>query len=506
MLELLLVDDEELLCRSLQIKLQHALSGIKHHTVYFQDGLEAISYATNNRIDLAFIDMKMPHMSGLEIIERLQTISPETIQIVLSAYDDFGYVREAFVRGAVEYLLKPVSISQLKDVIERCCRRVVQTQDKLDIAELIANHANYSQLEFTNHLTADPQHNVIFPGNYYFVIDVYVQHDERIQRIRTWIVNKIKNLINSDEVIWICVKGKNNHIYLVFNISNSKESSDFMMKVRMYMMVLVKQNLIIAASKLNSGFGSLYSCLQQAECAHVSRLINPGKSLYIYDEKLLHINLSDRKTYNDLEDIFEHKQPRIIDFLKDRIDNFFSEEHIKGGCVDELLITYNSITFIINALSERILLSSESSNRYILEFSSLSEIREFHIEQLSKIAMQMESQFTINITSEAITFIDHNFASNLKLSDLADKFNMNYTYISETIKKETGLTFTAYITQLRMEKAKYYLMENSMSIQQIAQLVGYENTRYFSRVFRKHCGLLPSEYRNYTVHDQKHKN
>lgn len=506
MFEILLLDDEELLCRSLQIKLQHALSNIEHHVVQFQDGYKAIKYTENHRIDLAFIDMKMPHISGLEVIEHIQTISPETIQIVLSAYDDFGYVREAFVRGAIEYLLKPVSISRLKDVIEKCCRQVVQTQDRLDIAELIANHSNYSQLDFTNQLVEDPQYTVIFPGNYYFVIDVYVQHGERIQKIRTWVVDIMKKHFKHGDTVWICVMGKNNHIYLVFNIANAKEASKFIVNSRMYMMMLVKQNLIIAASKLNSEFGSLYTCLRQTESAHITRLINPGKSLYVYDEEFLHINSLDQIYLSDFINIFEYKKLKIIDYLKERINLSFHEKFVKGRSVDELLQGYDSIAFLINTLCEQILRSSGFNRKYILEYNNLSEIREYYLTQLSKLEESLESQYSINIASEAISYIENNFASNLKLSDLADKFHMNYTYISEIIKKETGLTFTSYITRLRMEKARHCLEDNLMSIQQIAQISGYENTHYFSRVFKKHYGVLPSEYRNHAIHDHIHNN
>ncbi len=92
-------------------------------------------------------------------------------------------------------------------------------------------------------------------------------------------------------------------------------------------------------------------------------------------------------------------------------------------------------------------------------------------------------------------YITNNYNRDISLQELSDLFYMNPVYISQLFKKRTGMTFQNYVTILRLEKARKYLEETDLLVYEISELVGYNDTVYFSRVFEKNVGVRPSEYR-----------
>jgi YesN/AraC family two-component response regulator len=99
------------------------------------------------------------------------------------------------------------------------------------------------------------------------------------------------------------------------------------------------------------------------------------------------------------------------------------------------------------------------------------------------------------ILQNAIRFIEKNFTKELKLKEIADLIHLNPQYFSRFFKKETGLTFTEYITKLRIGKAKRLLTDTDMPIYRVASEVGFSDAAYFSKVFLKYEHQSPFSYK-----------
>lgn len=95
---------------------------------------------------------------------------------------------------------------------------------------------------------------------------------------------------------------------------------------------------------------------------------------------------------------------------------------------------------------------------------------------------------------KAIVLIDSDLSADLHLSGLAQQINVNSSYLSALFKKETGSTITEFITQRRMRHACSLLENSRLQIQTVAQLCGYEDIHYFSKLFKRHTGVSPKEY------------
>ncbi len=99
------------------------------------------------------------------------------------------------------------------------------------------------------------------------------------------------------------------------------------------------------------------------------------------------------------------------------------------------------------------------------------------------------------LMADAIRYIDANYSENLTLGDVCKHFAISKTYFCHLFKLITGKTFTEYLTERRVQAAMSLLEDHSQSITEISDKLGFSNTSYFSKIFKKYTGRLPKEYR-----------
>lgn len=95
----------------------------------------------------------------------------------------------------------------------------------------------------------------------------------------------------------------------------------------------------------------------------------------------------------------------------------------------------------------------------------------------------------------AIRYIQNHYAEDIAVNEMAEKFSMSPNYFSSMFKKETNKSAVNYITEYRIQKARDYLVHSEESVVDIAKKVGYEDSQYFFRVFKKAVGVTPLQYR-----------
>jgi two-component system response regulator YesN len=114
---ILLADDERLIRLGLETMINE-LYPYEHTFYHAKNGNEVINQVKLHSPDIVFLDIKMPSMNGLEALEQCKSLVPSTIWIILSGYAEFAFAQKALSLGASHYLLKPISISELKQVME----------------------------------------------------------------------------------------------------------------------------------------------------------------------------------------------------------------------------------------------------------------------------------------------------------------------------------------------------------------------------------------------------
>lgn len=134
--------------------------------------------------------------------------------------------------------------------------------------------------------------------------------------------------------------------------------------------------------------------------------------------------------------------------------------------------------------------------RYLTKPTDIKELINT-LEGIKREVEKEESKEVDNlIISKVILYIEENYSNKITLQSIADKVFISPSYLSRLFKKHMGINLNEYILEYRMEKAKNYLKQARYNINEVANLVGYKDTKYFSSSFKKIIGLTPIEYRN----------
>ena len=125
----------------------------------------------------------------------------------------------------------------------------------------------------------------------------------------------------------------------------------------------------------------------------------------------------------------------------------------------------------------------------------LYEIFHFLTEQIEIIMSSIGNYTRESVLDNILRYIDHNYASNITLENIAPLFGYNSSYLGKIFSNHMGQNFNSYVDHIRIEKSKELLLSGNMKVYNIAESVGYKNVDYFHIKFKKYVGQSPLEFR-----------
>lgn len=132
------------------------------------------------------------------------------------------------------------------------------------------------------------------------------------------------------------------------------------------------------------------------------------------------------------------------------------------------------------------------------EMDNVYEYEEWIYSVIEKIAEKFSVQTSVSdntIIEKVKEYIQENLSSDISLSTVSESVYISSQYLCKIFRDETGMNFTDYVTQVRMEKAKEYLLETNMNIESVAENVGYKTPHYFTKKFKERFGMTPKSFR-----------
>ena len=154
----------------------------------------------------------------------------------------------------------------------------------------------------------------------------------------------------------------------------------------------------------------------------------------------------------------------------------------------------------INEQCAEILKKTLSEDRMINEFEEVCILQSafYQIMALHMRDMEDISKSTSDIAHKVMSFINENYHQEIKINELAKKFNYTRNYLYNLFKKEYGISPQEYLLDLRIEKAKTLFRDKTkrLSVNEVSSAVGFNDCLYFSRLFHKRTGVSPTEFRN----------
>lgn len=481
------------------------------------DGVEGLLLIAEHSPDFVIMDMQMPTMNGMELLPLLAEKFPNLQKIVISGFRDFDYIKQAISSDAIDYLLKPFSKDSLQDCVRTAIKRI---EDAQHVHEQILDSSEQKEAAYYEY---DKQ----------FLINLilgYHTSDFTISSQKLKFINDTHQLVlmtlyfgtetsELDIQEWL-EDGGFGDLALYLSNTTIPEMS--------FLVLFMPNNHVISASSLTRQITD--NLLDFAASQHITLLIGIS---------CLHSSLTELHQAFDETSIALNRQPVQGALYKsftwseectprqviwDREDEFLFR--VEAGMLEEISTLSDALFDWLESLPNFTLADAKyycytlsNKCRLILNYYLKQNDTEFsgsmqnvvsHIFQINELKTYYR-QFFLNIgellkddnvyalddTVEKIKiYIQHNYQKNLTLDFIASLFYLNRSYLSTLFRQKTGMKFIDYLNEIRIEKAKDLLLHSDRKMYQISKSCGYDNSKYFFRIFKKKMRVTPEQYRN----------
>lgn len=495
------------------------------------NGITALEKILMHLPDIVIMDIRMPKMSGLELLQNITAHKLNTKCIILSGYDDFSYAKKAIELKATNYLLKPC---RPNDILEA----VLNVKNIIEKENIKENLLKKYQLEFNENLpnikesflkrllknTSHPSYDLskkiealnvnltnsnllvsILRIDYSTVLyDLYSETDIEV------IKHSIKDLTRKtfSDFNFFEILEDEDDIILILSLEESNISNDCPLKTLNKLKNSIKINL---GFSITIALGNIVDSIFDINKSYNEAYLAIGSKFFLGDDRIIQlddINSTDAKpkSYPLGEELAIINCLRIVNksSLKSNIEDFYnhlskdgvpSKKHMQGATLSLLGSIYkfcveNDID--INSLSNK----NSSPFDKILKCETISEIKDQVYLILNSIFYKINELDKKNsLVKVAINYIIKNYDKDISLDSISKEIYITSGYLSQLFKQETGVNFLEFVHKYRIEKSKELFKNKTFKNYEIAAMVGYGSEKYFSKTFKKYTGLTPTQYR-----------
>ncbi|MEY8354867.1 helix-turn-helix domain-containing protein [Lachnospiraceae bacterium 54-53] len=479
-------------------------------------GQQALEYIMNHPVDLVITDMKMPVMDGIGLLGELNRLKTMPAVLVLSGYDDFHLVRDAFRLGACDYLLKAglteeILISMLKRLEREVWKEGVEADGEKTPAVKIPDSVLLADMAVGKR----PLEDSFFPKEYLvmqFEIEDFHRASLRFgEDFEEELVKPMLQLAGQiPRVASRCTLGAvaPSRYVMLYRITDPDQYRENAVSACTQLCSVWKHfmNLSVSAgiSRPGSGAGDFLKCFEEAgEWLRLRCLKGKARICYPWEKGVVSFEgvRQTEKAYKRLikglmvgdELVAGAEKKRLLGELY-HMDLRDAKEvclHLICGLAWQLSENHDDISALF----------AEEVN-YYEKIGRLDEMRslELWLNNYFRWIMDYNAHHSdrkqADMMIRAKRFIMDNYANpELTLGRVADFIGLNEKYFSTRFTKEEGMTFINYLTEVRIRKARELMETTDLKIYEISQSVGYNSVEHFTRVFKKLCGVSPGGYR-----------
>lgn len=463
-----LIDDEIWIIRGLLRAIPWNKIGFEvvYYTTESSDVFEKITLL---KPDIIISDIRMPIISGIDILQWCKSNHYNTKIILISAYEEFSYAYDALKYGAYDYIVKPIKHSNLIKVLERLKSELeMQQQDAYkDLEWKIVNH----KLEMGPDKLFD-QYGLKSKNEKYCIIGITkkIVSASKSMTVFSDILKMNKVILQSDKFI-----------YFVLNLA-----AESLIKDKRIIENLKMYTIHIGISNTLEKDDLIYPEIKHAGCSAVQFLINEDQKVITYYQ-----NLITMKNKNELLSLL---QKAFAEHDAEKIVRYVTELH-KSKMYNILDLINIGNYICINVPDKEIFdkYSILTLDQFLDQYNTVEEYIETLIYLIKQsYRMQISDQLNIEAVKD---YLDSHYMNNIKIGELAGIFHADAGYMGRVFKKTYSQNMKDYIAEKKIERAKELLASTQMKIYEISEILGYTDYFYFARVFKKMTGETPNDYR-----------
>lgn len=488
------------------------------------DGLHALELVEEKQPHLLVSDIRMPGCDGLELIRRAKELQPKLHTIIISGYRQFEYAQSALKYGVEDYLLKPLKqeelygiLMRLKDklgeetALELQLQKSGEHQQELLIEQLRA--AADRMQPFMDAAQAEEEYGFPFEAGCYCA--ALVKPD--ISNAQQYSDGYRIMMQHSLEI----VRRELRSLPAVYAAALQKEGIMILLFLREYQPVEVKQcftKIRKEVEKQRDMFWDIRStvCIGSRKDTLSQAAASLREALWLCCDRLCHIqpwrdaeieaptfqehylmDAAQKKRFQEAAEYLDVN--RFAQELEQSYHYISRRQPLTGQMLEDWF--HQVVQAAISGMQQCGKVETGFADYMETEFWRCANaqdlvqlLRQSIREQIQRLGEEKAMRESRPI-AQAKQYIQQHYQQALRLEDVSSAVGFNATYFSALFKKETGQNFMDYLTELRINKSKELLCRDTLSVQDVSEMVGYSDLKYFSRLFKKTTGVSPSDYK-----------
>lgn len=453
---------------------------------------------------------------------------------MISGFKQFEYAQNAMKYGVKYYLLKPIEEDKLTEIIKEiaeniACRKarknhemrieqeLQETRDKMKkrfLTSILSNEE--SREETVDQLLVNEEYNTTFKEGAFQAVFIKLDTDKEMEVSDNSVIAEMEKQTKIFEEVCeeYILTNMHSGIIVLLNYEIKKENlvcqkiEELYENLKKYVDQFKEFSLVIGVGEKSDNFFRAQHCLKTATDAIKYRVkIRDKKIIYFERYKFDTYNINEIITAPEKQSFISKLETDDVAGMEECVTTSFRKVKYGENNYSPVLI-YDILLMYVEILTEYCKTKDYYNEYYIgkLKKWSLSVDNQCTEKQLIEATKLFLREIMQNIGQEkrnrdtkpvriVKAFIEENYMQEISLLQLADIVSMNPSYLSSIFKKETGMAYSEYLIQCRLQQASKLLVETNLSISEVARQSGYQDARYFSKQFLKQIGLKPSEYR-----------
>lgn len=534
MYKVLIVDDEEMIRNGIKNAIpwiDFEVSGVRTAA----SGEEAEEIFATFSPDIVLTDIRMPGLSGLELLQKLIQTKKGVKVIILSGYDDFSYAQTAIKEGAFDYLLKTTDMAGLTKVIRKAVDEVKKEEEKNEMEQKIRTQLDMSlpllKYKYLNELIHGGTHldelikkmafvdiklksNLFIVGvveiDNFLLVSEGMTEEERLV-LKFGLLNIMEELLGEQA---LCFESKYEEFVCIYycdeQLTENENCEQFILKCKQIQNAISKHfdtDISIGVSIMGDSLYAISMCYEEAKSTLEHKLFS-GKGSIIHTNDVaylttFHFQLSLEQEKKLVSGLRVGDKKQVFNTLEDIFNQISSRKDVN-------LSSFHKICVEILGIVSRVLSEFNKNIEELFEgnFVYFEEIKKYEtfdetkqriisiFEKAIQYILDTKILKTKKIIQAAKEYIDEHYNEELTLNKIANVIHISPNYFSSLFSNEIGQSFLEYVASLRIEKAKQLLADRDAKAYEVGEKVGYANPYYFSRIFKKCTGMSPSEYKD----------
>ncbi|MBT2289631.1 response regulator transcription factor [Paenibacillus albidus] len=469
------------------------------------NGQEALEALQNVRADVLITDISMPLMNGLDLIHAIRDSQPEIKVIILSGYDEFGYLKEGMALGIENYLLKPINLEEFRATLNT-------TREKLDVSR--------NEYKLNAHSISILRDNVMHRW-----LHGQIGPQEFRERAELLGIVMDKPLVQAAllrpeadhaELFRLCTQALDGNpsviafqdmdgdivlLHLLSEYQRGKEAVE-QLHAQLLLSLSAGRPLHLSVGTVEEAEGGAAVSYRHAKRAQEYFMLFPELELLRYEElQRRHEAAVAEGMPIQWEEDLKLIMARDKETLLERIAAHFEQLRQMEGITPDLLQGFAMEWLIRFRMKLKEIRHVEEPELFADGFgrirttASIGELTRIIQEAAAVTVDALIRDVKSPVVQQVLNYIHESYFEDVSLKTLGVQYNIHPVYLGQLFHKEVNESFTDYINKYRIEKAKEQLRSSGLKVHEIARNVGYWETGYFYKQFKKHVGISPTEYK-----------